>query len=67
MLQFFSLLFSKEIEEKKEKLNETTNLKDERKTHLDHKKEELNSIMTVHERSEVGENAYITFMIMETE
>ena len=45
-----------EIEEKKEKLNETSNLKDERKTHLDHKKEELNSIM---KETEKEENALI--------
>mgnify|MGYP001310431268 FL=1 len=41
-----------EIEEKKEKLNETSNLKDERKTHLDHKKDELNSIMKETEKEE---------------
>ena len=33
-------------------MNETSNLKDERKTHLDHKKEELNSIMKETEKEE---------------
>ena len=41
-----------EIEEKKEKLEETTTLKDERKAHLDHKKDELNSIMKETEKEE---------------
>ena len=41
-----------EIEEKKEKLDETTTLKDERKAHLDHKKDELNSIMKETEKEE---------------
>ncbi len=40
------------IEEKKEKLEETTTLKDERKAHLDHKKDELNSIMKETEKEE---------------
>ena len=41
-----------EIEEKKEKLEETTTLKDERKAHLDHKKDELSSIMKETEKEE---------------
>ena len=41
-----------EIEEKKKKLEETTTLKDERKAHLDHKKDELNSIMKETEKEE---------------
>ena len=41
-----------DIEEKKEKLEETTTLKDERKAHLDHKKDELNSIMKETEKEE---------------
>ena len=41
-----------EIEEKKNKLEETTTLKDERKAHLDHKKDELNSIMKETEKEE---------------
>ena len=41
-----------EIEEKKEKLEETTALKDERKAHLDHKKDELSSIMKETEKEE---------------
>ena len=40
------------IEEKKEKLEETPKLKDERKAHLDHKKDELNSIMKETEKEE---------------
>ena len=40
------------IEEKKKKLEETTTLKDERKAHLDHKKDELNSIMKETEKEE---------------
>ena len=41
-----------EIEDKKEKKEETTTLKDERKAHLDHKKDELNSIMKETEKEE---------------
>ena len=41
-----------EIEEKKEKFEETTTLKDERQNHLDHKKDELNSIMKETEKEE---------------